>query len=229
MKLILFDIDGTLLDAGDLSRRSFSHVIGQFAGPGAALGEYSLSGKTDPQIMRGLLLQNGVPAERVGGILEEALRSYESCYLAGLARVGARPLAGAGELVEHLTSSGIGDLLLGILSGNLRGLIVPKLIAARIPPESFPVVVCGSDNADRNELPAIAVERAQDCCGAHLQPGEVVIVGDTPLDVTCAQHFGAMSVAVATGDYTYEQLHALNPTYLLTSLLAWGSAENETL
>jgi phosphoglycolate phosphatase len=226
-KLVLFDIDGTLLDAGDLSRRSFLYVVRRFAGPGAALGRYSLSGKTDPQIMKGLLLQNGVPAKRADELAEEALDSYQSHYLSELKQADVRPLEGARELIEGLASLATADVELGILTGNMRGLVAPKLRAVGISPASFRVVACGSDHSERDRLPALAVERALRHHRVGILPGDVVIVGDTPLDVRCAQHFGALSVAVATGDYTYEQLRASKPAYLLTSLLAWSDVENE--
>ncbi len=104
---------------------------------------------------------------------------------------------------------------------------MPKLEAAGIPASSFVVGACGSDDAHRDKLPAIAVERAEESLGTRILPNEVAIVGDTPLDIRCARQFGAVSIAVATGDYTCEQLEATSPTYLLRSLLAWSEVEQE--
>jgi phosphoglycolate phosphatase-like HAD superfamily hydrolase len=227
IRLILFDIDGTLLDAGDLSRRSFLRAIRRFANPQAVLGQYSLSGKTDPQIMKELLLQNRFPPRETDRTLSEALKSYQSCFLSDLKETHIRPLGGARELIERLAAIGTARLLLGIVSGNMEGLIVPKLEAAGIPASSFVVGACGSDDADRDKLPAIAIKRAEESFGTHILPNEVAIVGDTPLDIMCARHFGAVSIAVATGDYTCEQLEASSPTYLLGSLLAWNEVEQE--
>ena len=227
IKLIVFDIDGTLLDAGDLSRCSFLRVIRQFAAPEAAIEESSLSGKTDPQIMRELLLENGLSIIRTDRILSEALQRYQSQYLSALKKADVRPLDGARELIERLAAMSPGRLLLGILSGNMEGLVVPKLEAVGIPASSFVVGAFGSDDADRDKLPAIAVERAERSFGTHILPHEVAIAGDTPLDVRCARHFGAVSIAVATGVYTYEQLKAAGPTYLVGSLLAWSEVGHE--
>jgi phosphoglycolate phosphatase-like HAD superfamily hydrolase len=227
IRLILFDIDGTLLDAGDLSRRCFLRVVRRFANPEAALDQGSLSGKTDPQIMTEFLLQNGLPPGQTDRTVSEALKSYQSCYLSNLKEADVRPLDGARELIERLEASRSARLLLGILSGNMEGLIVPKLEAAGIPASSFVVGAFGSDDADRDRLPAIAVERAEESFRTHILPNEVAIVGDTPFDIMCARRFGAVSIAVATGDYTYEQLEATSPTHLLPSLLAWSEVEQE--
>jgi phosphoglycolate phosphatase-like HAD superfamily hydrolase len=221
IKLILFDIDGTLVDAGDLSRRCFLRVVRQFVASEAAIDQWSFSGKTDPQIMRELLLGNGLSAEQTGRVTSEALVNYQSCYLSDLKDSHIRPLDGAMELIDRLASISPAHLLLGILSGNMEGLVVPKLEAAGIRASSFVVGAFGSDDADRDNLPAIAVERAERHFGVHVLPHEVAIVGDTPRDVRCARNFGAVSIAVATGDYTCEQLEATSPTYLLQSLLEW--------
>ena len=105
--------------------------------------------------------------------------------------------------------------------------MTPKLAAAGIPSDGFLVGAYGSDHADRNQLPSIAVERAHESHDARFCPEEVVIVGDTPLDVHCARLFGAVSVAVASGDYTYRQLQDTGPDYVLAGLYEWDLVERE--
>jgi phosphoglycolate phosphatase len=194
-------------------------------GAGATTEGYSLSGKTDPQIMRELLERSGVPTVTVARELNEALTSYEALYLSRLHLAQVRPLPGAKELIVRLTAGASPRPLLGILTGNLRGLIAPKLEAAGIPPACFRVIACGSDDPDRGKLPAIAAERAELHLATLLSPDEVVIVGDTPADVACARRFGAHSVAVATGDYNCEQLQASKPDHVLATLLAWDDVK----
>ncbi len=227
IRLILFDIDGTLLDAGDLSRRSFEYVVGQFADPATALERSSFAGKTDPQIMRELLLENGLSGQQADRALGKALNRYQSYYLSHLKEAAIRPLEGARELIERLVSIAPDRLRIGILSGNLEGLVAPKLEAAGIPASILNIAAFGSDDADRNKLPAVAVQRAERLLGSNVLPSEVAIVGDTPRDIGCARHFGAVSIAIATGDYTVEQLKAANPTFVLANLLAWGEAESK--
>ena len=227
VKLILFDVDGTLLDAGDLSRRGFLSAVRQHVGPTAIIGQYSLSGKTDPQIMKELLLQNGLPVGQIDQVAGNALRSYQSYYLSHLEKAHVRPLEGARELIERLSAVKPAQFVLGILTGNMEGLVAPKLEAVGIPISSFALGAFGSDDANRGNLPAIAIERVERSFGIPVLPREVAIVGDTPLDVAGARDFGAVSIAVASGDYTYRQLRATSPTYVLRSLLAWSELERK--
>jgi phosphoglycolate phosphatase len=232
IKLILFDVDGTLLDAGDLSRRCFLDVVGRFRVPARGtsapgVGRSSFSGKTDPQIMRELLRESGLSAEETDRVLGPALAGYQSCFLSRLEGSDIRPLAGARELIERLAAVPSERLLLGILSGNLEALVAPKLEAAGFRPSSFVVGAFGSDDADRDNLPAIAVQKVEKAFGRRILPDEVAIVGDTPLDVRCARGFGAVSVAVATGEYTREQLEATGPAYVLDNLLQWIEFDHE--
>jgi phosphoglycolate phosphatase-like HAD superfamily hydrolase len=227
VKLILFDIDGTLLDAGDLSKQCFLNTVRGRTGADVVWKPYSSAGKTDPQIMRELLLVHGVPRERVEEIMDQALKAYQSCFLSALERATVRPLPGARELIAHLAGLGTAAPLLGLLSGNMQGLVVRKLEAAGIPATSFVVGAFGSDNADRDKLPAIAVERVAQSLGRYLLPQEVAIVGDTPLDIKCARSFGAIPIAVATGEFTCQELAASSPAHVLRSLLDWGEIERE--
>ncbi len=147
--------------------------------------------------MGGLLRQNGVPDERADGMMDEALAHYASFFLCELERAEVRALEGARELIGRM-GEGRTDCVLGLLTGNLEALVSPKLKAAGLPPAGFRLGAFGSDNTDRNELPAIATLRAEAYRGKRILPGDVAIVGDTPLDVECARRFGAIPIAVAT-------------------------------
>lgn len=232
MRLLLFDVDGTLLTTGGLSRRAFAEAVADIIRREASLDGYLLSGKTDPQIVRDLLVMNGLSHREAEKALPAALGAYETRYLEGLATTGAELLEGVRDVVDGLAvSTDEWDpderIILGLLTGNLKPLVAPKLAAAGIPPASFRIGAYGSDHADRNKLPAIAVARAQELLGAPILPQEVVIVGDTPLDIACAKHFGAVSVAVASGDYTCGQLQDAEPDFVLADLNEWGLVERE--
>ncbi len=231
IRLILFDVDRTLLSAGDLSRDAFLAVFEKIAGREAEVRDYSLAGKTDPQIMTELLVLNGWAPADAQAVLPRALALYQADYLADLpqARVAAMPCAR--ELVARLAARTAGDAAeagpaLGILTGNLEPLVAPKLAAAGMSPTIFTRGGYGSDHADRNRLPAIAARRAERALGVSIRPHEVVIVGDTPRDVSCANRYGAWAVAVATGDYTYEELKRSGPACVLTSLCDWDQARS---
>lgn len=108
----------------------------------------------------------------------------------------------------------------------MEALIAPKLEAAGLPVSLFALRACGSDDADRANLPALARLKAERLLGITIPAADVAIVGDTPLDIGCAKGFGAVSIAVATGEYTSAQLRAAAPTYLLEDLLDWSEVND---
>jgi len=99
-------------------------------------------------------------------------------------------------------------VVLGLLTGNLAEGAALKLRAAGLDPERFPVGAFGSDAADRAELPPIAARRAERFFGRVPGGSEVVIIGDTPADISCGRCIGARAVAVATGGYSVSDLQA---------------------
>jgi phosphoglycolate phosphatase-like HAD superfamily hydrolase len=111
-----------------------------------------------------------------------------------------------------------GSPTMGILTGNVSTTAPIKLRAAGFDPEWFPVGAYGSERMERDDLPALAVERAEKILGRRIAPGQVVIVGDTPQDVSCARALGAVAVAVLTGFSSREELAATQPDYLLDDL-----------
>jgi phosphoglycolate phosphatase-like HAD superfamily hydrolase len=207
-KLVLFDIDGTLLWSAGAGRSAIGEALLAEMGETGPIGEYRFDGKTDPQIIVELMLAAGHPdAESEGHIaavcrrylelLEEALasREHEVTVLPGVTRLLAaledRP-----------------DALLGLLTGNLAHGATLKLTAAGIDPDRFRVGAFGSDAAARDELPAIATARAAPLMGYVPEGSHVIIIGDTPADVTCGQGVGARAIGVATGRHSVVELLA---------------------
>lgn len=207
-KLVLFDIDGTLVDSLGAGRRAILRAMEAYVGPeNGAAHRVRFDGKTDPQIVGELLLAAGHSVEgpeQVARILDE--------YVAALAReLGnggppPRAMPGVGDLLDRLDATGA--TVMGLLTGNVRAGAALKLRAAGLAPERFVVGAFGSDHADRPALPAIAVERAAAQFGRRWEGHEVVIIGDTPADVTCGEGVGARAIAVATGSYAVESLQA---------------------
>jgi phosphoglycolate phosphatase-like HAD superfamily hydrolase len=211
-RLVLFDIDGTLISAGKVARDSILKALEAAYGWTATAEhqnreKYDFSGKTDPQIVRELVLPD-VGRDRFEEHLPAALR----LYLEELER-----LLHPGSVVEK---PGIAALLaalaekpgvtLGLLTGNLEAGARLKLA----PPDFnryFPFGAFGSDSHDRYELPAIAVERAHAHTGRRFEGKSVVIVGDSVHDVACGRSLGVRAVAVATGLTSVERLSVERP------------------
>lgn len=216
-RLVLFDIDGTLLTSNGVAARAFRAALEEVFGTSGPRTGYSFAGRTDPQIARDLLRAAGMEEPRI----EEGLEATWERYLEALARdcvsecVDVCP--GVHPLLERLEARPE-VALLGLLTGNLRDGARIKLEAGGIDFDRFRVGAFGSDHGDRRELPAIAVERAERLLGHRFSGKEVVIIGDTPLDVACGEHLGVRTIAVATGTYSREELAACGPDHLFASL-----------
>lgn len=210
MRLLLFDVDGTLV-RGSPAKSAFGHALAGVFGTAGPIADHDFAGKTDPRIARELLHAAGLTNDEI----DAGLPRFWDRYLSELARRipsdPARPLPGVAELVPLLAARQ--DVALGLVTGNLKGGARLKLASAGLW-ERFPVGAFGSDRAERNELPEIAVRRASARWGRSFE-GDVVVIGDTPRDVACGRAAGAATVAVATGRFTAAELKAAAPDLLL--------------
>ncbi len=221
MKLILFDIDGTLLWTDGAGRRAIRRAMVEEVGTSGPIDSYRLDGKTDPQIVRELLGLAGHPAATD----ERAIAAVCDRYLALLARELENPARetrlfdGVTELLAALAPhETAGRALVGLLTGNLERGAALKLRSAGLDPARFAVGAYGSDSGHRPDLPAIAAERAARRTGRPVPGGNVVIVGDTPADVACGRPIGARTVAVATGSYDVAALRAAGAAHVFATL-----------
>ena len=216
-RLILFDIDGTLLSAGGAGARALRAALAEvFGTPGATQG-FSFAGKTDPQIVRELLQAERLPEEHVASRLPDLWRRYLTRLEDELPRTDIQVLPGIPELLARVEAAA-DTMLLGLLTGNLREGARLKVEAAGIAFDRFAVGAFGCDHADRAELPAFAVQRAEQRTQHRFAGKEIVIIGDTPNDVACGAHLGVRTIAVATGSYSEEQLAACGPDFVFPDL-----------
>lgn len=217
-RLVLFDIDGTVLTGGP-AKEAFHIALVEVFGTAGPIEQWEFSGKTDPQIARELLTEAGLSRARV----DQGLGRLWTRYLEEMERrIGDEPtraLPGAAALLSDL--AGEGAVALGLLTGNVVGGARLKLHAAGLE-GWLEVGAFGSDHEVRNELPAIAVQRALDAWGRPFDPSDVVVVGDTPRDVECGMRFGARTVAVATGNFGFDDLARTGADAVLEGL---GDAE----
>lgn len=200
-RLILFDIDGTLLRTNGAARRAFHRALLEVFGTAGSIATCTFDGKTDPQIAREILCSAGLTNGTVDRLLPELWRAYLRELAAELSHAadGIEVLAGVVRLLDALEEYR-DTALVGLLTGNIERGAELKLAAARLSGR-FALGAYGSDHERRDALPPIAVERARALCGRVFSGAEIVIVGDTPSDVTCGRALGVRSVAVATGRY----------------------------
>jgi phosphoglycolate phosphatase-like HAD superfamily hydrolase len=217
MRLVLFDIDGTLLNSGGMGRASMQRALAEvFGSPGNP--SYRYDGKTDKQIVRDTMRQEGHTDEHIDSRMEALIDLYLDGLKAGVetGNFNVRPLDGVVEILDALEARE--DVVLGLLTGNVEPGARVKLKAAGIDPDRFRVNAFGSDHEHRPQLPAIAQRRASENLGLEIVGERVVVIGDTPADIECGRELGARAIGVASGHYTVEQLEAHDPYAVFPSL-----------
>jgi phosphoglycolate phosphatase-like HAD superfamily hydrolase len=212
-RLVLFDIDGTLLSADGAGKRAVNDALVEVFGTTGPIERYSFAGRTDPQIARELLTAAGLATEEIDPRLPALWDSYIANLRWEMERTEVTPLPGIPELLRRVEDAA-GETVLGLLTGNIEEGARIKVDAAGLGWERFRVGAYGSDHANRPELPAVAVRRARDLTGMDFTGKEVVILGDTPFDIQCGAHLGVRTIAVATGRHPVEELAAHDPDHL---------------
>jgi len=221
MKLVLFDIDGTLLWTDGAGRRAIQRALVDEAGTAGPIESYRFDGKTDPQIVRDLLALAGHAGAENASLIQAVCRRYVDHLRAELERPTqtTRLMVGIADLLAALEPRAArGEALVGLLTGNVAPGAALKLRSAGLDPARFRVGAYGSDSARRADLPAVAAARATVVTGARFAGADVIILGDTPDDVACGRPIGARSVAVATGSYDAAALRAAGAACVFETL-----------
>ncbi len=213
MQLVLFDIDGTLLDGHGIGRASTRRALLEFFGTSGRLETHSFGGKTDWGSLCEILDLSEAEIGRHMPAYELCLQRHLRDLLPEFELV---PLPGALQTLHALRKRP--DIITGIVTGNSATTTPLKLEAAGFDPAWFPVRACGNEAATRNALPALALERACAHSGQSITAQQVTVVGDTPADVACARALGARAVAVTTGLSTRADLLAAQPDHLLDKM-----------
>ena len=219
MKLVLFDIDGTImLSAGAGGRAVRRALIEVFGATGPE--RHRFDGKTDPQIVRELMSIVGHADEhieaRMPALFERYLAYLDEELQVSAAAGGIRVMPGIFDLLDALEARN--DVVLGLLTGNLAEGARAKLSAGGINPERFRVGAYGSDHEVRGELPAVAQRRAREQLGLTFSGRDIVVIGDTPADLQCGFSIGCTAIGVATGMYSLDDLREHRPAAVFQNL-----------
>lgn len=221
MKLVLFDIDGTLLRSDGAGRRALHHALRTTFGT-VGPEDHWFDGKTDPQIIRELMRHERFSDADIDARIAPTLAHYVERLRVELhdPRHEATLLPGIPALLDALAARA--DVVLGLLTGNIADGARAKLERVGLAFERFTVGAFGSDHEIRPELPAIAQRRCREVHGCEVAGSDVVVIGDTPADVTCGRGIGARAIAVATGRYEERDLEAHGPYRTFPDLAATG-------
>lgn len=217
-RLLLFDIDGTILNTGGAAKRAFHRALLEVYGTAGPIEDHDFAGKTDPQIARELLRRAGVAESRIDDGLPTLFAAYVAELRLEIESPHYAPIVhpGVPELLDALEAHRA-DPLLGLLTGNVAEGAELKVGSVGLRGR-FRLGAYGSDSEHRAELPRLAVERARALTGRSYRGREVVVIGDTPHDVTCGRSIGVLAVGVATGSHTAEELAAAGAHLVLENL-----------
>jgi len=205
VKVLLFDLDGTLLLSGGAGMRAMSEAIREQFGVEDAFRDIVPDGKTDPVIFREMLRTCRIPIEDEAAAIKKLAGRYEQLLTLEMPKSpGARLMPGVVELLEALREKP--GVLLGLLTGNFEA--TAKIKLARFDLNGFfSFGAFATDSEIRARLVPIAVAKAEAATGLDIGLGRhIFVIGDTPLDVKCALDNGATAVGVATAKSSVEEL-----------------------
>lgn len=212
MRLVLFDIDGTLIDSGGAGVRALDLAMKELFAIENAFRGISMAGKTDTQIIREGLMKHALSAD---GTIDVVIHSYLRYLAQEILNDRKHVKPGIYEILSELQN--LSKLTLGLLTGNIE-----KGARIKLEPfglnKYFPSGAFGSDDEDRNNLLPIAVKRFEELLQREIEISECILVGDTPRDVECAHIHGAICVGVATGPYSYEELMEAGADHVVKNL-----------
>jgi phosphoglycolate phosphatase-like HAD superfamily hydrolase len=212
-KLVLFDIDQTILHSGGAGEKALTLALRDRFGRDEDLGTIEIAGKTDIWIARRIFEAHGIEAHPEN--VERFLNGYLEHLKEELKLSNGRLLPGFPEILNALAK--LPNVAVGLLTGNLRRGAELKLGHYGVL-EHFTFGAFADDSHDRNLLGPFARQRARDAHGTDFQPADIFVIGDTPHDIACAKAIGARGVGVATGRYPREALESAGADFVFEDL-----------
>jgi phosphoglycolate phosphatase len=221
VRLVLFDVDGTLVHTGRAGTQAFAKTFAtEFNAPNG-VEKISFAGRTDVNLVREFFSLHGIPATPEN--FERFFERYVFWLDQMVAHSNGGPCRGVPEFLDGLRALPQPPLL-GLLTGNIRLGAEIKLRRYQLW-DVFETGAFADDSEDRNQIAVAALERGRRVLGKDLQPDEILVIGDTPFDVRCGKFIGAKVLAVATGGATLEELKRHQPNWVVGDLTQIGASE----
>jgi len=214
VRLVLFDIDGTLVRTGGAGVKAFAKTFATEFNAVDGFERLKFAGRTDVSLVREFFSFHQIAPTPKN--FQRFFESYVFWLDHLLGQLAGQVLPGVREALRDL-----GNLrrppVIGLLTGNIRLGAQIKLSHYHLW-DHFATGGFGDDHEDRNQVAAIARERGRRLLGEDLRGEEILVIGDTPLDVACAKAIDARVLAVATGKHRREELACLQPDWAVESL-----------
>ncbi len=222
MRILLWDIDGTLIHSARVGgyKEYTIPVLEEIFGTSGRLADMRVSGMTDLQIVFEALSDAGISQEEILARAEVLVSrlTEEARRVAGNGAKFFEVLPGVRETLEALAQHPRYESAL--VTGNIKPMAYLKMELVGLDKFFTLPGAFGDESHNRRDLPARAAERIRKYLGIDLAPEQFIVIGDTPNDIDCAQHFGARAVAVGTGRfYSMEEILACKPDALLPDLV----------
>jgi phosphoglycolate phosphatase len=221
VRLVLFDIDGTLIQSGGAGEKAFACVCeSEFGVPNGA-ANLCFAGRTDPAIVRDFFKEHQI--EPSAPNFQRFFHRYLSHLEDLLKRTIGCVLPGVHDWIQALETA-TRPPVVGLLTGNIRTGAQLKLSHYQLW-HCFRTGAFGDDHEDRNHIAVIARDRGNELLKETLSGDEILVIGDTPRDIECAKAIGARSLAVATGRYSVADLNKCSPTWAVETLQKLSPAD----
>ncbi|OEC86395.1 MULTISPECIES: HAD family hydrolase [Methanobacterium] len=207
--LMLFDIDGTLVQGAKCHYQAYIEGVKKFYGMEEYVHSVNAAGKSDKLILREILALGGLTTDEIQKDFQSCLDFMTDYYLKNVQYENIHVFDGTIELLDELQRK---NVLLGLVTGNLEPIAYAKLGRAGLN-GYFSFGGFGSDNADRSLMVKKALSIAKNQLGFN--GDKIFVVGDTPRDVEAAKAYNLKTIAVATGMYSVKELKDCGADYVV--------------
>ena len=223
MKLVIFDLDQTLVDLISVHDATVQELFKSYFGVEASLREIDFAGRSLTENLAEIAKLKGIEQEEFRNSINSLLESYEKVFQAKIPSTASNyVLPGVKPLLEELSKTGN---LIVLYTGDSPGVTQYVLKVTGLG-KYFKFSVYGTEAKNRVELAQMAIHKAEQLTGYIFKGKDVVIIGDSVRDVDCGKQLNALTIAVATGFHSEEELLSKNPDYLFKNLKDYGKVLN---